>query len=486
MSNGPHPRGLYTLFFTEMWERLSYYGMRALLVLFLVDSVQHGGMGLSDTVATSIYGLYTAGAYLAALPGGWVSDRLLGGQRAVWYGGLLIAAGHFSLAIPATASFFLGLILVVMGTGLLKPNVSALVGQLYPEGGSRRDAGFTLFYMGINVGATLGPLICSALGERFHWHYGFAAAGVGMVLGLIQFRFTRHHLGGAGWQLPRIDQPAGRRRDLLLGLVGLAAWIGVVAPALAGVFIPNPVWLAGLAAYAILGLAAAWFGWAFFLAGLDADEKRRVGLIALLFLASVVFWSGFEQAGSSLNLFAERHTQRDFGGVKIPAGWFQSLNAGFVICLAPLVAALWLGLARRRMDPPLLVKFAGGLLFLAGGLAVVALGSRKALDGGPVLPVWLMMTYLLNSVGELFLSPVGLSAVTKLAPKRLAGQMMGVWFLATSVGNLLAGLLAGSVSGAEAEAMPTRFLQVVVMAGATGLLLLCLARPAQRLMRGAA
>jgi len=193
-----HPRGLSTLFFTEMWERFSYYGMRALLVLFMVDAIRSGGLGLTDEVATSIYGLYTAAVYLAALPGGWLADRLLGAQRSIWYGGIIIAAGHFVLAIPRTETFYLGLVLVVLGTGLLKPNISAIVGDLYPEGGARRDAGFTIFYMGINLGAAIGPLVCSTLGEKLNWHYGFGAAGVGMVLGLVQLRLTRRHLGQAG------------------------------------------------------------------------------------------------------------------------------------------------------------------------------------------------------------------------------------------------------------------------------------------------
>ena len=480
-----HPRGLYTLFFTEMWERLSYYGMRALLVLFMVDKVEHGGLALTDQAATAIYGLYTAGVYLAALPGGWVADRLLGAQRAVWYGGVLIAAGHFCLAIPATTAFFLGLILVVLGTGLLKPNVSTLVGQLYPEGGARRDAGFTLFYMGINLGAALGPLACSTLGEKFNWHYGFTAAGVGMVFGLIQYRLTRHHLGTAGWVLPRLDQPGSRRRDARIVALTLGLFAIVVVLAFSGALPIQPVWLARRTTFVILGLAAAWFTWALFLSDLKAEERRRVVLVGVLFLASAMFWSGFEQAGSSLNLFADRHTRRELGSFLVPAGWFQSLNAGFVICLAPVVAAGWMALARRRLDPPLLAKFAGGLLLLAAGFAVLALGARQALNHGPVLPGWLITTYLLHTVGELLLSPVGLSSVTKLAPPRLVGQMMGIWFLATSLGNLLAGLFAGEVSGDNAAAMPARFFQVVVTAGITGLVLLVVAKPAQKLVGSA-
>lgn len=479
-----HPRGLYTLFFTEMWERLSYYGMRALLVLFMVDQVQHGGLGLSDQVATAIYGLYTAGVYLAALPGGWVADRLLGAQRAVWIGGWLIAAGHFSLAIPWPPFFFLGLLLVVLGTGLLKPNVSTLVGQLYPEGGARRDAGFTLFYMGINLGAALGPLVCAALGQKLHWHYGFGAAGVGMLAGLVQFHRTRHHLGEAGLRPPRALPDAVRRRDLTLLLAGLGTLAIVYLLAVTGRMTLDPVRMARGTTVLILGLAGAWFLWAFTLAGLEAAEKKRLAVIVLLFLGAAMFWSGYEQAGSSLNLFADRHTARTVAGFEIPSGWFQSLPALFVILLAPIVASLWLTLTRRGWNPPLIGKFAMGLLLLAAGFLVVMAGSRRALATGPVLPIWLVGTYFLHVCGELLLSPVGLSSVTKLAPARLVGQMMGIWFLASSLGNLLAGLFAGEVSGENAGAMPERFFQVVLTAGGTGLVFLLLARPARRLMPG--
>ena len=478
-----HPRGLQTLFFTEMWERLSYYGMRALLVLFMVDQVQHGGLGLTDATATAIYGLYTAGVYLAALPGGWIADRLIGAQRAVWTGGVLIAVGHFTLAAPGKIPFFAGLVLVVLGTGLLKPNVSALVGALYPEGGGRRDAGFTIFYMGINLGAAIGPVVCSALGEKLRWHYGFAAAGVGMVAGLVQFHLTCRHLGDAG--APPVPGTSTRRDWRLLGA---AVGIGAVLLALmfAGVVPVDPVWLSKRTTVVIVGLAAAYFTWAFGFAGLDAVEKRRMGVVAILFVSSAMFWAGYEQAGSSLALFADRHTQRLFPalGGEIPAGSFQSLPAVFVIAFAPVAAWIWVALGRRGKNPSLAVKMSLGLLLLAAGFLVLAVGARRALAHGPVWPSWLVMTYLLHVFGELCVSPVGLSSVTKLAPKRLVGQMMGIWFLATSLGNLLAGLFAGEVSGDNTGAMALKFFQVTGAAGIAGVFLLLLARPVRRWMGG--
>jgi POT family proton-dependent oligopeptide transporter len=479
-----HPRGLYTLFFTEMWERLSYYGMRALLVLFMVDQVQNGGLGFTDEVATAIYGLYTAGVYLAALPGGWLADRLLGAQRAVWIGGLLISLGHFLLAVPVIQFFFAGLLVVIAGTGLLKPNISALVGALYPEGGARRDAGFTIFYMGINVGAALGPILCSALGEKWNWHYGFAAAGVGMVLGVIQFRLTRHHLGQTGG-VPAHGGFATRRDWALVGTALAVALVGL-GLVFAGVLKVNPVWLAQNTTVLLVGLAGAYFLWAFLGAGLTRTERGRLGVIVLLFVSAALFWAGYEQAGSSLNLFAERHTQRLLPSFNwtIPTGWFQALPAIFVIVFAPAAAALWLALGRRGRDPSLAVKMSLGLLLLAGGFLVVALAAKRAAAGGLVWPSWLVITYLLHVLGELCVSPVGLSSVTKLAPPRLVGQMMGIWFLAASVGNLIAGLFAGEVTGDTTTAMSGKLLQVVAVAGVAGGGLLLLNKPVRRWMGG--
>jgi POT family proton-dependent oligopeptide transporter len=476
-----HPRGLYTLFFTEMWERFSYYGMRGLLVLFMTDAVR-GGMGLTDEVATAIYGLYTAAVYLVALPGGWVADRLLGAQRTVFYGGAVIAAGHFTLAIPRPEAFYLGLVLVVLGTGLLKPNISTIVGSLYPEGGARRDAGFTIFYMGINLGAALGPLVCSALGEKWNWHYGFGAAGVGMVFGLIQYRLTQRHLGEAGRQ--PIHSTSARRDWTIFG-IGVSALAAFILSVALGLVKLNPMALAKGTTYAIVGLAVVYFVSVLVFQRLTPEEKQRVGVIAVLFVSAALFWSGFEQAGSSLTLFAERFTLRDVFGFEVPTGWFQTINPVFIITLAPVVAGVWTGLARRNVNPPMPVKFALGLLLLGSGFLVMVVAAKIALQGSQVWPTWLITTYLLHSVGELCLSPVGLSSVTKLAPKRLVGQMMGVWFLAASLGNLIAGLLAGEVSGDSADQMPARFLQIVLMAAGAGGLLLLLAKPIRRLMRGA-
>jgi POT family proton-dependent oligopeptide transporter len=478
-----HPRGLATLFLTEMWERFSYYGMRALLVLFMVDAT-HGGMAMSDQMATSVYGIYTACVYLMALPGGWLADRVLGAQRAVWYGGTIIALGHFTLALPFHESFYFGLLLVVVGSGILKPNMSTLVADLYPEGGARRDAGFTIFYMGVNLGATIGPLTCSYLGEHYNWHYGFGAAGIGMVLGLIQFRATRHWLGTSGLQRGH-DRPLNplERWGMIAVVAAVVMMLGLC---LSGLVPVNPLGLAHKLAGVIVALAVLYFLSVFAFCGLNPVEKKRVGVIMILFLASALFFAGFEQAGSSFNLFAERFTDRQMGWGRgeIPAGWFQTLDPVFIILFAPVFAWLWVLLARRNLDPSIPVKFAFGLLLLAAGFLVMAGAARVVASGHKALPVWLAATYLIHTFAELCLSPVGLSSVSKLAPRKLAGQMMGVWFLAASLGSVLAGLLAGQFNTDDLPAWPNLYLKITILPTAAGILLILLSRPLKRWMAG--
>lgn len=476
-----HPRGLYTLFFTEMWERFSYYGMRALLVLFMVDAVK-GGMGLDDATATAIYGLYGAAVYLMSLPGGWLADRLWGAQRAVWIGGIIIALGHFTLALPMTQTFYLGLILVIIGSGTLKPNMSTLVGELYPEGGTRRDAGFTIFYMGVNLGAFIGPMVCGLLADRVGWHWGFGAAGVGMVLGLIQFKFSRHLLAGAGTERGNPTPLHGVER---FGLIGsMVALVVVVALGMAGVLKFNPQAIAKAMAYVLVAIAVVYFAVVFLFCGLNKVEKERVSVILVLFVTSAIFWAGFEQAGSSFNLFAERYTIRDVLGFEVPAAWYQALGPIFIIGLAPVFAWLWVWLARRNLDPSIPVKFAFGLLFLALGFVVMAGAAKIVAAGNKAWPTWLITTYLVHTFGELCLSPVGLSSVTKLAPRKLVGQMMGVWFLATSLGNLLAGLLAGEFKADATDGWPALYLKITILPTIAGVLLIVCAKPIKRWLEG--
>jgi POT family proton-dependent oligopeptide transporter len=480
-----HPRGLATLFLTEMWERFSYYGMRALLVLFMVDQVENGGLGYSDATATAIYGLYTAAAYLVCVPGGWIADRLWGAQRAIWVGGLIIMAGHFVLAIPGVGPFFLGLLLVVIGTGLLKPNISAVVGELYGPGDARRDAGFTLFYIGINVGAAFGPIVTGWLAERASWHYGFAAAGVGMLFGLVQFRFTRDYLGTAGLAPDSVPPP--RTRAVAWGIIGsvVALAAALVFAGVAGAITLDTQRLVSGTQIALVAAIALYFVYVFVAGKLTPDERNRTIVIVALVIACAMFWSGFEQAGSSLNLFAERYTIRQLGNFEIPAQWFQSLNPAFIILLAPLYSMLWVALARRHLEPGAPAKFAIGLIILGFGFAVMIGAAALVASGQQVLPTWLFFTYLLHTMGELALSPVGLSAMTKLAPRRFVGQTLGIWFMATALGYAIAGQIAGSFSTDALDTWPAQYFNIVLTTVGSGVVLLLVSRPLRRLMRGA-
>lgn len=485
-----HPIGLATLFFTEMWERLSYYGMRALLVLFMTDQVANGGMALTDAQATAIYGLYTAAVYLIALPGGWMADRLLGAQRAILFGGIVIMCGHFVLAIPSTQAFFLGLILVVLGTGLLKPNVSAVVGELYAPGDPRRDSGFTIFYMGINIGAFLGPLVCGTLAqsEAFGWHYGYAAAGVGMLFGVLQFRLTRRHLGGAGLA-PHGSGDAARdaefRRKSWRVIAGvLVVFSAIVALAMAGAFEIHPERLARGTTWVIVGLSAAYFAWIFLLGGLDTAEKKRMVVIIALYIGTAMFWAGFEQSGSSFNIFADRYTILEFESFTLLSTWFQSVNPIFIILFAPVFAWFWVALAKRNLNPSTPFKFGIGLVLLAIGFLIMMAASAIVADGEKVLPTWLIFTYMFHTWGELALSPVGLSATTKLAPRRYVGQMMGVWFMGTALGNLIAGQIAGEFNPNDLQAFPGQYLKIFLTIGGVGLVFLLLTKPIKKLAGG--
>ncbi len=391
-----HPRGLAVLFAAEMWERFSYYGMRAILVLYMVHVLQY-----PDAQASHVYGLYTGLVWLTPIVGGWLADRVFGTRRSLVIGGLIIAAGHFVLAIPSPASFYPGLALVVLGTGLFKPNASTMVGQLYTPGDRRRDAGFTIFYIGINLGGAIAPLICGALAQKVNWHYGFGAAGVGMLLGLATFVWLRDkYLPGIGLA------PQERPRTTVVETSG----------------------------------------------PLTADERRRLVALAIVFVFAAVFWTGYEQAGSSLNLFADRYIDLNVGSFAIPSSWFQSLPSIFVLLFAGIFAALWQWLGRRNAEPSTALKMvmslvllglAFGFMILAGRQTDTCLAAHAANQCAVVAPGWLVTTYLVSVLGELCLSPVGLSYVSKVAPARFAAVSMGAFFLTNAIGSYAGGWLAG-------------------------------------------
>jgi POT family proton-dependent oligopeptide transporter len=482
-----HPRGLATLFFTEMWERFSYYGIRPLLVLFMTAAMSRGGFGFDRPTASAIVGIYAASVYLASLPGGWVADRWLGLQRAIWTGGVFIALGHLSIALSSVFSrptFFLGLILIVIGTGLLKPNVSAIVGDLYAADDPRRDAGFSVFYMGINTGALVAPLITGLLGERVGWHWGFGAAGVGMLAGLITFRLRAGPTLGAIGIAPT-STPDQQRRARTVALVALAVIALVVVLGMLGILRIDPRAVAGAMRNVILAAALLYFVYLFLFAGLDGDERRRIAVVLVLFVFAVVFWSAFEQQPTSLNLFARDFTDRRLLGWEVPTSWFQAAESTAVVLFAPLLAALWSGLARRGRDLSSPTKFALGLSFAGLGFLVMLAASNRVLAGGATTRVsmlWLVASYFLQGIGELSLSPVGMSSMTRLAPKRFSGLTMGVWFTSIALGNLIAGLVGGNVDPEKLDAMPTLFGRTSAALFIAAALIMLLVVPIRRMM----
>jgi len=484
-----HPRGLSTLFFTEMWERFSYYGIRPLLVLFMTAALAGGGFGFERQTASSIVGIYAACVYLASLPGGWIADRYLGLRRSIWYGGILIALGHLSIALSivfAHSAFFLGLILIVLGTGLLKPNISAIVGDLYPEGGSRRDAGFSIFYMGINIGALVAPLVTGYLGERVGWGWGFGAAGIGMLFGLITYRLRADKTLGSMGVVPASTNPAEHRRVRLTMAIGVAAIVLLVGMTMAGAIHINPVTLAKKMSLVMAGLALAYFIYLFTLGKLTGDEKKRVLVIIVLFVFATIFWAAFEQAPTSLNLFARDYTDRHLFGWEMPTLWLQAANSIFVIAFAPLFAALWVALGRRGKDLSSPAKFSAGLFFAGLGFLLMVPAANMVLASGGTLRVsawWLTGSYLLQTWGELSLSPVGLSSMTKLAPRKFASQMMGVWFMAAALGNLIAGLVGGKVDPEKLDQMPTLFQQTSLFLFVAAVVCALLVIPIRKMMR---
>jgi proton-dependent oligopeptide transporter, POT family len=470
-----HPVGLSTLFFTELWERFSYYGMRAILILFMVAPLSRGGLGFPASKAGAIYGLYTSMVYLLSLPGGWIADRITGQRKAVVMGGVVIALGHFSMAVPSIQTFYFGLALIVLGTGLLKPNVSTMVGQLYGPGDSRRDAAFSIFYMGINLGGFTAPLACGYLGEKVNWHYGFGLAGVGMTLGLVQYVLGGKQLGSAGLHPGAPGTAEEMRRRKRNVAIGLGAALVIVA----AVFLLFPVSAESVAragGIVLMLVTVGTFASLFLLFRWTPEERNRLIVVVVLFVAACLFWANYEQQGSTMNLFADRNTRLDFLGYHYPASWFQSLSSFFVITLAPLFAVLWVRLGKR--DPSSPFKFATGLVFVGLGFAILA----PVAHGGRVSPLWLLMAYWLQTIGELLLSPVGLSAMTKLAPARIASFVMGIWFLADAIGNYIGGQLA---SVYEVFPLPQLFGLVGGVTLGLGVILYLLVPPVKKLMSGA-
>ncbi|GAB3694257.1 peptide MFS transporter [Spirosoma flavus] len=484
-----HPIGLFVLFLTEMWERFSYYGMRAILLLFLIDNVK-GGMGLTEGDGAAIYGIYTASVYLLSLPGGWVADNLLGQRKSIVIGGIIIMLGHIILAFPAGPGiFYAGLCTVAIGTGMLKPNISTIVGELYPEGGARKDSAFSIFYMGINTGSLLGISVVGYLGQKVGWHYGFGAAAIAMALGLITFQtLGKRYLGNLGNYTAKqiateTEASPTSNRPILLFVVALVILMAVLQ--FTGVLdLTTAQGLAKGMGTIISAVALGYFAFLMIAGGLDTVEKKRVTVLFVFFLASAAYWAGNEQQGSSLQIFADRYTNLVFFGWEIPSSWFQNLNPAFILIFSPVLAALWLFLDNRKISFPVPAKFAVSLLLLGVAYVVMVFAAKVALTGVRTSSLYLTATYLFFTLAELFLSPVGLSAFSKLSPKRYSSQLMGLWFIGSSLGNLIAGLFAGGFEEENVQQMPELFQSVAYFGLGFGLLMLFFVKPLKRWMGG--
>ncbi len=477
-----HPRGLSTLFFTEMWERFSYYGMRALLVLFMTASAANGGLGFPDKTSAEIYGTYTMSVYLLSILGGFIADNFIGSRRAVLWGGIIIACGHYTMALHAQTTFFVGLALVAIGTGLLKPNISTMVGGLYSPTDERRDAGFSIFYMGINIGALTASLACGFLAQHIwfknlltqfgldpvkSWHWAFGAAGVGMTLGLITYLVRHSTLAHVGQTpvLPTEGRPWGKLAGVALGSLAL---IGLMM-------------LSDRHRWIIVALFGLQIAVTLFFAFQKSEESRRIAAIGVFFIAAQVFWAIFEQAGSSISLFADRLTDNRVFSLNFPSSWWQSVNAAWVVALALPFAWLWTKLGHRQPSSPM--KFVFGLFFASLSFIWMVPAARLTIDGR-VSPAWLLGLFFLQTVGEMCLSPVGLSTMTKLAPPRLLGLVMGIWFLGTALGSKLAGALAGTFESDNVTSLVTFFWHQALWVGGAALGLLLLVPWLRRLMGG--
>lgn len=488
-----HPKPLRSLFFTELWERFSFYGIRPLLILYMAAALSEGGLAIDRTVASAIVGLFGGSLYLAALPGGWLADNWLGQKKAVWYGSILIAFGHLSIALSAVFGsilFFLGLVFIVLGSGLFKTCISVMVGTLYQEGDPRRDGGFTLFYMGINIGSLTAPLICGLLYTQYGWHWGFGIGGIGMLIALLLFRFSTipqlrkfDYAKGldTSWENPTSTKKnIGKWLSVILVL--LALFIALCAT---GTIVIDPVSLVTYMTYVISSCVILYFAYLFVFCDLNKEEKAKLVVCFILFAAAAFFWSAFEQKPTSFNLFAKDYTERTIANWEIPTTWFQSLNPLFIVTLAPLFSLLWIKLAKRKKEPSSLIKFAMGLVCAGLGFFLMVFAAKSVLSGqgAPVSPLWLILSILLLTVGELCLSPVGLSTMTRFAPKVIRGQVMGLWFTASSLGNLVAGLIGGHVRADQLDSLPDLFTHCASVLFVGAVILILLNKPVKRLLQ---
>lgn len=484
-----HPIGLYVLFFTEMWERFSYYGMRALLTLYLVEKTtsDNPGLGWLDSESIMLYGWYTMLVYVMSIPGGMIADKVLGQKKAVLYGALTLVAGHGVLAIDEMWAFYSGLILIVLGVGLLKPNISTMVGGLYKQGDIRRDKGFSIFYIGINLGSLLATFIVGYVGEKVGWHYGFGLAGIAMLFGLLVYLYGQKYLTSVGNKPTKEDKindvsVAKLFKDLLKSRVNLGIVLLIFVYAVYAGISYNGVDSWGYTVlYVFIGLVAGIMMMIY--KNLDTKvAKDRYLVLLLSFLIVIVFWGAFEQAGGLMSIYTKTNTDRMLFGWEIPATWFQGLNAGFIIIFATLVAGFWAKRKLKGKEASSLFKMAIGTMIMGLGFVFMIFAAAEFNAKGSSGMQWLVMAYLFHTIGELCSSPVALSFITKLAPVKYASLMMGVYFAATGLGNKVAGVIGESASEFGEYAI---FSGITIFTVIFGLLVILLLKPLKRLTHGA-
>lgn len=489
-----HPKPLRSLFFTEMWERFSYYGIRPLLVLFMTSAIAAGGLGIDDANASAIYGIFAGSMYLMPILGGWLADNWLGQERAIWWGAIIIALGHLCIGLSAFMPievFFLGLVFLVIGSGLFKTCISVMVGSLYSKNDARRDAGFTLFYMGINLGAFVSPLITGAFQEKGMWHAGFTVGGIGMLVSLVVYKlFAKKALSEFAqvkgeevtWDKPKQAHPhVGKYVAIGSGVLAV-----VIALVMMGVIHINPVSVAEAMTYLVAGAVILYFAYCFASSKFTKAEKMRLLVCFLLLVGSTFFWSSFEQQPTSFNLFAERYTDLQAFGMQIPSVWFQSLNPLFVLLCAPLVSIMWVKLATKNIIPNSMVKFALAMFLAAAGFVLMIIATQGVVNnGGLASPWWLVGSMFLLTTGELLLSPVGLSSMTKLAPDRMQGVVMGLFFASSALGSLVASFSGGSVSAETIDNLPKLFTTLTIFLVVCGVLLLVISKPVAKMLKDA-
>lgn len=487
-----HPKPLSSLFFTEMWERFSFYGIRPILILFMVATVNNNGLGIDTATASAIVGIFGGAIYLAALPGGWIADNWLGQERSVWYGSIIIALGHLSIAMSAWLAvhfFYLGLILIVIGSGLFKTCISVIVGMLYKKDDQRRDSGFSIFYMGINLGAFLAPIIGGVLNKQLGWHAGFGVGGVGMLIALLVFRIKAMPAMESFADAANIEKSWGTPKTItkstkIVVFSALALFIILFIGVSLG-FIPfSPTTIVNYTTVILAVSVGGYFLGLFFLAKLTKKERFQLLVCLILFIASAFFWSAFEQQPTSMNLFVDSYTDRHIFGYEVPTEWFQSVNSIFIIIFAPLFAALWPWMNRYHLEPSSMTKFAFGLFFAAIGFVCLYTASKLVVSGDALAsPSWMIACMLFLTFGELCLSPVGLSIMTKIAPKMIRGQIMGLWFASLSLGNLVASKVGGNVHAESIGDLPDIFFTVIMALVIVGGILLVLNIPIRRIDR---